>query len=96
LQLDNVNVIIGGRALLEDAKLRLTYGRKYGLIGRNGIGKTCFMNALARSEFENMPKHLQILLVEQEMKGSNLSPIAFVSIPLIAAISIFNNLLFDF
>jgi len=75
LQLDSVNVIIGGRALLEDAKLRLTYGRKYGLIGRNGIGKTCFMNALARSEFENMPRHLQILLVEQEMKGSNLSPI---------------------
>ena len=96
MQLDNVNVIIGGRALLEDAKLRLTYGRKYGLIGRNGIGKTCFMNALARSEFENMPKHLQILLVEQEMKGSNLSPIAFVSIPLNSAISIFNNLLFDF
>ncbi|EEH11762.1 ABC transporter family protein (macronuclear) [Tetrahymena thermophila SB210] len=78
LQLDNVNVIIGGRALLEDAKLRLTYGRKYGLIGRNGIGKTCFMNALARSEFENMPKHLQILLVEQEMKQSHKSPIQLV------------------
>lgn len=73
-----MNVIIGGRALLEDAKLRLTYGRKYGLIGRNGIGKTCFMNALARCEFEGMPKHLQILLVEQEMKGNHKSPVQLV------------------
>ncbi len=41
-----------------------TYGRKYGLVGRNGIGKTCFMNALARGEFEATPGHIQILLVE--------------------------------
>ena len=87
-----MNVIIGGRALLEDAKLRLTYGRKYGLIGRNGIGKTCFMNALARSEFENMPRHLQILLVEQEMKGSNLSPIQFVRTPSKNVILVFTTL----
>lgn len=58
LILDNISVIVGGRALLEDTKLKLAYGRKYGLVGRNGIGKTCFMNALARSEFENTPKHL--------------------------------------
>jgi ATP-binding cassette subfamily F protein 3 len=43
--------VFGGKTLLEDTHLKLAEGRKYGLIGRNGIGKTCFMNALARGEF---------------------------------------------
>ncbi len=43
--------MFGGKTLLEDTHLKLAEGRKYGLIGRNGIGKTCFMNALARGEF---------------------------------------------
>jgi hypothetical protein len=29
------------------------------------------MSALARGDFEKMPKHMQILLVEQEVMGSN-------------------------
>ena len=40
-------MIIGGRGLLENASVRITFGRKYGLIGRNGIGKTCLMNLIA-------------------------------------------------
>jgi len=51
--------------LLEGTNLKLAYGKKYGLVGRNGIGKTCLMNALARGEFPKTPTHLQILLVEQ-------------------------------
>ena len=65
LILDKVSVIVRKKNLLEDTHVKLGYGRKYGLVGRNGIGKTCFMNALARGEFPGMPKHLQILLVEQ-------------------------------
>ena len=56
--IDKLTVIVGGRALLEDTQLRLAYGRKYGLVGRNGIGKTCLMNSLARSEFDAVPKHI--------------------------------------
>jgi ATP-binding cassette subfamily F protein 3 len=41
-------LIIAGKALLEGTNVKLAYGRKYGLVGRNGIGKTCLMNALAR------------------------------------------------
>ena len=57
-------MIVGGRALLEDTKLKIIYGKKYGLVGRNGIGKTCFMNQFARGDFDKFPKHIQILLVE--------------------------------
>lgn len=38
--LKNFDVSIGGRKLLIDANLTLAYGRKFGLVGRNGFGKT--------------------------------------------------------
>jgi ATPase subunit of ABC transporter with duplicated ATPase domains len=30
----------------EDAELRLVYGRRYGLVGPNGIGKTTLLKAI--------------------------------------------------
>jgi hypothetical protein len=46
IHVHNFNITYGGKLLLESADLRLVYGRRYGLIGRNGIGKvnsTCTM-----------------------------------------------------
>lgn len=71
LILENITLIIAGKQLLEATNVKLAYGRKYGLVGRNGIGKTCLMNALARGEFPKMPTHLQILLVEQEIRDTS-------------------------
>jgi ATP-binding cassette subfamily F protein 3 len=73
--LENISLVIAGKTLLEATNLKLAYGRKYGLVGRNGIGKTCLMNALARGEFPKMPNHLQILLVEQELRDTTKSVI---------------------
>jgi len=69
LFMENITLIVGGKALLEDVNVKFTYGHKYGLIGRNGIGKTCFMTSIARREYEKFPMHLQIFLVEQEIVG---------------------------
>lgn len=71
LILENITLLIAGKTLLESTNVKLAYGRKYGLVGRNGIGKTCLMNALARGEFPKMPNHLQILLVEQEIRDTS-------------------------
>jgi ATPase subunit of ABC transporter with duplicated ATPase domains len=49
---ENLTLIIAGNTLLEDTTVRLSEGRRYGLVGRNGIGKTCLMSAFARKEFE--------------------------------------------
>jgi len=73
LILENISLIIGGKTLLENSTFRCIYGHKYGLVGRNGIGKTCLLNAIARKEFDKFPKHLQILLVEQEIIGNDTS-----------------------
>lgn len=55
---ENITLVIGGRTLIENARISLAYGRKYGMIGRNGIGKTCLLSAIARAEFEKMTRHL--------------------------------------
>ena len=49
LILENISMVIAGKTLLDTTNVKLAYGKKYGLVGRNGIGKTCLMNALARS-----------------------------------------------
>jgi ATP-binding cassette subfamily F protein 3 len=56
--IDNCELIVAGKNLLEDTRIQLNYGHKYGLVGRNGIGKTQLMSALARGDFDKMPKHL--------------------------------------
>jgi len=56
-----VTIIQGGLALLDGATLKLTRGHKYGLVGRNGIGKTCLVNAISRSEIEKFPQGIHIL-----------------------------------
>jgi ATPase subunit of ABC transporter with duplicated ATPase domains len=55
------SIIVGGKTLLESATLKLVRGRKYGLVGRNGIGKTCLINAISRGEIEKFPMGVHIL-----------------------------------
>ena len=62
---------IAGKTLMEDAALKINFGRRYVLIGRNGIGKTTLLNHIARKEIDGIPKHLQILHVEQEVVAND-------------------------
>ena len=48
-------------------------GKKYGLVGRNGIGKTCLINAISRAEIEKFPQGIHILQVEQEVEADTKS-----------------------
>lgn len=53
--------------LLQDASVTLAFGRRYGLVGRNGTGKTTFLRHLAAHLIKGIPKNVQILHVEQEV-----------------------------
>lgn len=66
IKLDGIDVSIGGLRILSDTSLTLAYGRRYGLVGQNGIGKSTLLRALARRELA-IPKHITILHVEQEV-----------------------------
>lgn len=61
INIQSVTLIVGGKALLDGAQLKLVRGKKYGLVGRNGIGKTCLINAISRSEIEKFPQGIHIL-----------------------------------
>ena len=62
----NFTIHIGGKTLIDDASLKISFGRRYVLIGRNGIGKTTLLNHIVRKEIDGIPKNLQIVHVEQE------------------------------
>lgn len=59
----------GGKPLVEDGDLMLAHGRRYGLVGRNGTGKTSFLRALMAREVRGLPEAAQVLHVEQEVAG---------------------------
>lgn len=69
----DVTLVVGGKTLLDEANLKLVQGRKYGLVGRNGIGKTCLINAITRKEIERFPQNVHILQVEQETEADDIS-----------------------
>jgi ATP-binding cassette subfamily F protein 3 len=70
IKLDGIDVSIGGLRILTDTSLTLAYGRRYGLVGQNGIGKSTLLRALARRELA-IPVHISILHVEQEVRISS-------------------------
>lgn len=71
IHLENFNVSVGGRDLIVDGVVTLSFGRHYGLIGRNGTGKTTFLRHLALHAIDGIPKNCQILHVEQEVVGDD-------------------------
>ena len=54
-----------GTSLLEGANLTFAHGRKYGLIGRNGVGKSTLLREISSYELDGFPQHLRVLHVEQ-------------------------------
>ena len=71
---ERFSIMVGGKTLLDNAGLKIAFGRKYGLVGRNGIGKTSLLSAMAASEIDKLPKYLHILYVEQEVLGDEKTP----------------------
>jgi ATP-binding cassette subfamily F protein 3 len=68
VKVDGIDVSIAGKRILTDTSLTLAYGRRYGLVGQNGIGKSTLLRALSRREV-SIPTHISILHVEQEVKS---------------------------
>lgn len=74
IKVENMSLEVSGKVLLENTTLLLSAGRKYGLIGRNGIGKTTLLYAIVRKEIPKMNTKPDILMIEQEILGSEKSP----------------------
>ncbi|KAL9535812.1 hypothetical protein SMMN14_01667 [Sphaerulina musiva] len=70
IKVDGIDISIGGKRILMDTNLTLAYGRRYGLVGQNGIGKSTLLRALSKREVA-IPTHISILHVEQEITGDD-------------------------
>ncbi|KAL9598233.1 MAG: hypothetical protein Q9219_004653 [cf. Caloplaca sp. 3 TL-2023] len=70
IKVEGVDVSIGGLRILSDTSLTMAFGRRYGLVGQNGIGKSTLLRALSRRELA-IPTHISILHVEQEITGDD-------------------------
>lgn len=58
------------RVLLLGADLVLAFGRRYGLVGRNGLGKTTLLRMISSKQLA-IPSHISVLHVEQEVTGDD-------------------------
>lgn len=70
VKVEGVDVSIDGKRILTDTTLTMAFGRRYGLVGQNGIGKSTLLRALSRRELA-IPTHISILHVEQEITGDD-------------------------
>ena len=66
-----------GTQLFENAQLKIVSGRKYGLIGPNGMGKTTLLRLIHMKRLQ-IPPGIDFLMVEQEIEGSTMPAIEAV------------------
>ena len=64
---DGVTLDFEGVSLLERSQLRFVAGRRYAIIGRNGVGKSTLLQRIARYRLPGFPRHLRVSLLEQEL-----------------------------
>merc|ERR1712088_926374 len=69
IKIDNFSVTFYGANLLQDTKLELSVGNRYGLIGVNGCGKSTLMAVLGNREVP-IQEHIDIHYLAREMPAS--------------------------
>lgn len=77
VRIENFSISAGGRELFVNASLTIVQGRRYGLVGPNGKGKTTLLKQLANRSLA-IPSNLDCLLVEQEFAATDMSVIEAV------------------
>ncbi|XP_022117099.2 ATP-binding cassette sub-family F member 3 [Pieris rapae] len=70
IRIENFDIAYGDRVLLQGADLVLAFGRRYGLVGRNGLGKTTLLRMISAKQLK-IPSHISVLHVEQEVVGDD-------------------------
>lgn len=66
-----------GKVLIQDTMIELTIGRRYGLIGENGCGKSTFLKCLAEREVP-IPDHIDLHYLAEEAEPSNVTAIDYL------------------
>merc|ERR1719495_2430593 len=68
IHLENFDISYGEKVLIKGADVTLIYGRRYGFVGRNGLGKSTVLRMISSGQLR-IPSHVTVLHVEQEVIG---------------------------
>jgi ATP-binding cassette subfamily F protein 2 len=77
IKISAFSLALYSNVLVEDTTIELNQGGRYGLVGRNGCGKSTFMKALAAREVP-IPSHFDIYLLAHEAPPSERSALEYV------------------
>ena len=70
IQINKFSLSARGKELFVNADLHITNGRRYGLVGPNGHGKTTLLQHIAQRKL-NIPPNIDVLLCEQEVRADD-------------------------
>jgi len=74
VKIEQFSVSVYGKEFIADTKLELNFGRRYGLIGMNGSGKSTMLAAIAAREVP-IPDHIDMWFLDGEAKPEEVSAI---------------------
>lgn len=74
IKVENFSIAAKGKDLFKNASLTIVAGRKYGLVGPNGKGKTTLLRHMALRKIR-IPAHIDILYCEQEVRADDTSAV---------------------
>lgn len=77
VKIGSASLVFHGKVLITDTTLELTYGRRYGLLGENGCGKSTMLKAIAAREFP-IPEHVDIYLLNEGAPPSDFGALEWV------------------
>eukprot|EP00197_Chlamydomonas_leiostraca_P012156 CAMPEP_0202866876 /NCGR_PEP_ID=MMETSP1391-20130828/8410_1 /ASSEMBLY_ACC=CAM_ASM_000867 /TAXON_ID=1034604 /ORGANISM="Chlamydomonas leiostraca, Strain SAG 11-49" /LENGTH=447 /DNA_ID=CAMNT_0049546863 /DNA_START=81 /DNA_END=1420 /DNA_ORIENTATION=- len=77
VHIDSFTLLYHGHDLLVDARLELNHGRRYGLLGPNGCGKSTMLKAIAERDIP-VPAHFDMYLLDREIAASDMTALEAV------------------
>lgn len=70
--IEPIDISFGKLIIFSDTKLVVCHGEHYGIVGKNGIGKTTLLNAIYNKQIK-VPDNLDIIYVKQEEPETSLT-----------------------
>ncbi|KAJ5737548.1 uncharacterized protein N7483_002673 [Penicillium malachiteum] len=77
VKITSASLVFHGKVLVTDSTLELNFGRRYGLLGENGCGKSTILKSIAQREYP-IPEHIDIYLLNEGAPPSELGALEWV------------------
>ena len=77
VNVQTLSLAFHGNQMLNDTQLSLNYGQRYGLVGQNGCGKSCLLNALGYNVI-TIPDYIDLFHLDREIDASDMTALEAV------------------